>query len=253
MGAVQDLLPSLVPDTIRLLHVEDDPDFGALAAEFLESEDDRVSVISAESAAEGLEVFDDEDVDCIVSDYDMPEMNGIEFLKRVRRADPRVPFILFTGKGSEEVASEAISHDVTDYLQKERGSDQYRVLLNRIINAVEGYRAESRLTQAFTALYNGKQSVGIIDADGRYMFVNPSYAATYGLQPEDLIGKSWHRLYPKGEIRRFEQEVLPQLEHRTSWSGEATAVRADGTRIEEQLRVSNIGNGAHVWFINNVE
>jgi PAS domain S-box-containing protein len=253
MGAVQDLLPSLVPGTIRILHVEDDPDFGALAAEFLESEDERVTVLTVESAAEGLEVFADEDVDCIVSDYDMPEMNGIEFLKDVRAEDPRVPFILFTGKGSEEVASEAISHDVTDYLQKERGSDQFRVLLNRIINAVEGYRAESRLYQAFTTLYNAKQSVGIIDTDGRYMFVNPSYAATYGLQPEDLIGKSWHRLYPPGEIRRFEEEILPQLGAQTSWSGDATAVRADGTHITEHLRVSHIGDGAHVCFINDVE
>ncbi|WP_336136394.1 response regulator [Natronomonas amylolytica] len=252
MGSVQDLLPSLLPDTIRLLYVEDDPEFADLTAQFLESADDRLSVRTVESATAGLEAFD-EDIDCIVSDYDMPNMNGIELLKRVREADPRVPFILFTGKGSEAVASEAISSGVTDYLQKEAGTDQYAVLLNRVINAVEGYRAQHRLYQAFNSLYSAKQSVGIIDPDGRYLFVNPSYAATYGMQPEDLIGKSWHRLYPDEEIDRFEEQILPHLDEHRSWRGTATAVRADGTRIREELRMSHIGDGAHVCFINGTE
>ncbi|MFW5938625.1 MAG: PAS domain S-box protein, partial [Halanaeroarchaeum sp.] len=54
------------------------------------------------------------------------------------------PFILFTGKGSEDVASDAIAAGVTDYLQKERGSGQYTVLANRIENAVDQYRTTER-------------------------------------------------------------------------------------------------------------
>lgn len=65
----------------------------------------------------------------------MPGMNGIEFLESVRAIDEDLPFILFTGKGSEEVASEAISAGVTDYLQKQSGTDQYTILANRITNA----------------------------------------------------------------------------------------------------------------------
>jgi len=48
-------------------------------------------------------------------------MNGLEFLEVVRADDPNLPFILFTGKGSEAVASDAFSAGATDYLQKERG------------------------------------------------------------------------------------------------------------------------------------
>jgi len=71
---------------------------------------------------------------------------GIGFLRTIRERNPDLPFILFTGKGSEEIASDAISAGATDYLQKQIGSDQYTVLANRIENAVEQYRAKQRAT-----------------------------------------------------------------------------------------------------------
>lgn len=128
-----------------VLHVDDEPDFADLTAEFLEREDERISVQTATSADEGLEHLAESEIDCIVSDYDMPEQNGIEFLETVRENHPTLPFILYTGKGSEEVASQAISSGVTDYLQKETGTDQYSLLTNRIANAVESQRHEQRL------------------------------------------------------------------------------------------------------------
>jgi PAS domain S-box-containing protein len=127
---------------IRTLHVDDDAAFATVTADFLELTDDRITVVSAASVDEALERLAADDVDCVVSDYDMPGPNGIEFLRTVRESDPDLPFVLFTGKGSEEVASEAVSAGVTDYLQKEHGSDQYTVLANRIVNVTEKRRAE---------------------------------------------------------------------------------------------------------------
>ncbi|MFB6304277.1 MAG: GAF domain-containing protein [Haloferacaceae archaeon] len=129
---------------VRVLHVDDDPDFRALAAELLEREDDRFAVSGAGDADEGLERLSREPFDCVVSDYDMPGRDGVEFLRAVRDAYPDLPFVLFTGKGSEEVASEAISAGVTDYLRKGTGTDQYALLANRIRNAVESRQARRR-------------------------------------------------------------------------------------------------------------
>lgn len=125
--------------SVRILHVEDDPDFAQLTAEFLQRENSLFQVDMAINAEKALNRFSDGDYDCIISDYDMPGMNGIEFLKQVRQNHPDLPFILYTGKGSEEVASEAISNGVTEYLQKDVGTVQYEVLSNRIENVVEGY------------------------------------------------------------------------------------------------------------------
>jgi PAS domain S-box-containing protein len=127
---------------IRVLLVDDSPDFADLAADFLER--DGFEVITATSAGDGLSKIDQGAVDCVVSDYEMPDLDGLEFLEAVREHHADLPFILFTGKGSEEIASEAISAGVSDYLQKGHGKEQYDLLSKRITNAVNQYRAEER-------------------------------------------------------------------------------------------------------------
>jgi len=72
---------------------------------------------------------------------------GGQVLDAVRAERPDLPFILYTGKGSEEVAGEAISAGVIDYLQKELGTDQYAILANRIENAVSAYRSRRELAE----------------------------------------------------------------------------------------------------------
>ena len=129
---------------IRILHIDDEPSFTELTKDFLERDDERFAVRTATSVDEGLEKLTDRPPDCVVSDYDMPKMNGIELLDAVRDDFPDLPFILFTGKGSEAVASDAIAGGVTDYLQKGGGSEQYELLANRIRNAVQAVREAQR-------------------------------------------------------------------------------------------------------------
>lgn len=131
-------------EPIRILHVDDEPDFADLTKTFLEQHNSRFEITTIDSATDGLELLNTHPLDCVVSDYNMPNMDGIEFLQAVRETHPDLPFILFTGKGSEAVASEAIAADVTDYLQKQGGTEQYELLENRIENAVRAQRETKR-------------------------------------------------------------------------------------------------------------
>lgn len=184
--------PSGRLDPIRILHVDDDADFNDLVTLMLEREDDRFVVESCCSATEGLERLAETEFDCVVSDYNMPETDGIEFLKNLRDRSPDIPFILYTGKGSEEVASEAISAGVTDYLQKQPGSDQYAVLANRIINAVSGHRAVRESKQMADRLEkireNVRDVVWISSPDKQTIeFISDSYEEVWGRPPQSLI------------------------------------------------------------------
>ena len=133
---------------IRVLHVDDEPELADVTAMHLERIDENITVVAESSARDGLERLRATPIDCVVSDHDMAELNGLEFLKAVREEYPELPFILFTGKGNEEIASDAISAGVTEYLQKDVGIDQYTVLANRIERAVGEQRAKAALKES---------------------------------------------------------------------------------------------------------
>lgn len=177
-------------DTVCVLHVDDEPDFAEMAATFLEREDDRLSVKTVASADEGLDSLRGADIDCVVSDYDMPGQNGIEFLKTVRNEYPDLPFLLYTGKGSEKIASEAISAGVTDYLQKGSDISQYTVLANRILNAVEQYRAGQEVEETQQRLReiaeNVTDCVWLFDRDWQETVFVSGYEEVWGRPKEAL-------------------------------------------------------------------
>jgi PAS domain S-box-containing protein len=173
-------------NAIRVLHVDDDPDVAELTASFLTRADDRFEVETVADADAALERLDGSAVDCIVSDYDMPGRNGIEFLRAVRESYRTLPFILFTGKGSEAVASEAVSAGVTDYLQKGIGTEQYDLLANRITNAVSRNRARTNYRELFE---NAEVGLAIADHEtGEIRDVNPAYADIVGHERDDVVG-----------------------------------------------------------------
>ncbi len=198
-------------DEIRVLHVDDEPDFAELLAEFLPREDSRIRIETANSADEGLELLTEHQFDCVVSDYDMPRKNGIEFLEDLRDEYPELPFILFTGKGSEEVASDAISAGVTDYLQKQPGSDQYTILANRITNAVRARRAASKADQTRQRLAQILKTVPEcivqLNRDGEFIFANERATEVLGLEQSAVIDRRYND--PAWEIRDLDGDPIP--------------------------------------------
>ena len=134
--------------SLSVLCVDDEPGLAALVGTYLERFDRTVDVTTATSAGQALAELADTEFDCIVSDYDMPGIDGLALLESVRAERPTVPFIMYTGNGSEGVASDAVSAGVTDYVQKKTGTDQYRSLARRIRNAAEGRRQEEEHTSA---------------------------------------------------------------------------------------------------------
>ncbi|MEM2123794.1 MAG: PAS domain S-box protein [Methanolinea sp.] len=130
---------------ISVLLVDDEPALLDVTQIFLER-DGKMKVTLSESGRDALEKLKKGHFDIIVSDYEMPGMNGIELLKEVKARGYEIPFIVFTGRGREHVAIEALNLGASFYLQK--GGDpksQFAELRNMITQAVQRRRAEEEL------------------------------------------------------------------------------------------------------------
>jgi PAS domain S-box-containing protein len=126
-----------------VLVVDDDAEQAATVADILASELD-VDTVTETDPTVVMDSLDGAQIDCIVSDYNMPDLDGMELLKRVREDRPDLPFVLLTGAGSESVASDAISHGVSEYVTKGT-SRSYDELVKRVETHIDRYRTERRL------------------------------------------------------------------------------------------------------------
>lgn len=218
-------------DSLRVLHLDDDPEFANLTATFLERVDPEIAVTTTTTTPDALNHLFQSNIDCIVSDYQLHESNGIEFLQEIRDDHPDLPFILFTGRGSEEVASEAISAGVTDYLQKGGGTDVFDVLANRIRNAVSKYRAEYLADRAIRAMDRSREGIALLDDQGEFIYVNNAYTDIVGYDKEELLGEYWEIVYPDDQIDRIYEDVLDAVPDSSHWTGDTVYQRKDGTRV----------------------
>jgi PAS domain S-box-containing protein len=236
--------------TVRVLHVEDEPDIAYLTQRYLENEGEEFDVESVTDASEGIERLSEDGFDCVVTDYEMPDMDGIELLERVRDTHPDLPFILFTGKGSEEIASDAISAGVTDYLQK-GGSEKYEILAKRIRNYVEKRRVQRQRQRQLDAIETAQEGISILD-DGVFVYVNEAYAEMYGYEPEEMVGEGWELIYRDEDIERVEEEILPKVEENGSWRGETTGMRSDGSTFVEDHTLATTDEGGLVCTVRDI-
>ena len=239
------------PDTVRVLHVDDDPEFAEVVSLYLERIDESFDVVTESSVDAGLDRLDRESVDCIVSDYDMPTLNGLEFLEAVRDRDATVPFVLFTGKGSEAIASEAISAGVTDYLQKGGGTEQYTILANRISNGVRQARAERETRRGFEAMNAAREGIALLE-DDRFVFVNGAYAEIFEYDRDELIGKGWEILYPDEAVDEVREEVLSAVPETGRWRGETINLTASGERIVVDQALTYTDDGTLICLADDV-
>lgn len=190
-----------------VLYVDDSAELRELGKLYLETIGD-FTVTTADSADHALVTLKNQAFDLILSDFDMPGMNGIGFLTEVRARYHDVPFILFTARGRDEIVEEAITHGADFYLQK--GGDakaQFAELAHKIRQAVRRQKAENALAENRDYLdkifSSVKAGIMVIDAATHTVIdVNPAAMDMIGAPKDRIVGKVCHRFVCPAEDGR---------------------------------------------------
>ncbi|MDD1686004.1 PAS domain S-box protein [Methanoregula sp.] len=191
----------------HILYVDDEPTLLDIGKLFLEQSGEFiVDTISSATAARVL--LDTKEYDAVISDYQMPEMDGIAFLKTIRTSKNTIPFILFTGRGREEIVIQALNEGADFYIQKGgEPKSLFAELSNKIRYAVMRRRAENSLKQNEAQL---RQIIDLVphmifakDANGNFLLANQAMANMYRTTAAELIGKSQAHFHKDADELRY--------------------------------------------------
>jgi PAS domain S-box-containing protein len=213
----------IMNDRTRVLYVDDEEELLDLGKMFLEKSGE-FFVDTAVSAGAARALMTRGTYDAIVSDYQMPGEDGITFMKSVRNSHGDIPFILFTGRGREEVVIEAINNGVDFYIQK--GGDakaQFAELAHKIRHAATRHKeavrrmaAEDALRESeakFSRLFQSSPVIlTLIDmTNNTVVDINDAFVRSSGYSREDIIGKNTDSLdlyVDPGTPRKIREDLL---------------------------------------------
>ena len=177
----------------RILYVDDEPGLLDIGKVFLE-DSGQFSVDIVTSAPTALTLLNSKNYDAIISDYQMPGMDGIELLKRVRTSGNNIPFILFTGRGREEVVIQALNEGADFYLQKGgEPRSQFAELAHKIRLAIQQRRAEASIQdherREADIINFLPDATFAIDINGMVIAWNHAIEEMTGVPAAEILGK----------------------------------------------------------------
>jgi PAS domain S-box-containing protein len=196
---------------IRILHVDDDDAFLNMAKQCLELQTD-IQVESAHSAKEALEKLKTKSFDVIVSDYQMAEKDGLEFLRELNASGNKIPFILFTGKGRDEVAVKALNLGAFRFMNKNGAPDAaYAELASCVRQARDHAKTQDMLKQSekrFRAVFDSSiDAIVVVDDSGRIIYSNKA-AQTMLNWGQDAISQALSEHFRQQFTATYERKMI---------------------------------------------
>ena len=219
---------------VHILHVDDDVGFLEVSKQILLMQNN-FDIDVATSVDEALEKMDKQNYDAIVSDYEMPSKNGIDFLKELREQNNQIPFILFTGRGREDVAVKALNLGADRYLNKNGSTETvYCELAHAINKIVEQEKSREILRESeerYRELANSLPNIIFeTNMNGQVVFTNKMGYETSGYSQGDLEKELNIMQFISSEDKeRALKNIQLLLAGRESFPIEYTFVRKDGT------------------------
>jgi len=231
---------------IRVLLVDDEESLLKVAKECLQMEGS-FEVETAVSVEDALKKLGKEKFDVVVCDYQMPGKDGLAFLKELRDNNNDIPFIMFTGRGREEVAIKALNYGADQYLNKSGDPGTvYGELAHSIRKAAERKKITRALEESEakwrSLVEMAPDGMATISKSGVITSVNNAFLKLTGYTKEEIVGKHFTKLQTiqVKDIPKYVKLIVPALRGKLPKPFEYSYIRKDGT----------IGWGeAHIGFL----
>src|SRR5437899_9085857 len=204
---------------LRLLHLEDDPDYSNLVRSMLESEGVQAELILVSNRADFEAALALERFDLILADYSLAGYDGLQAFHRARETCPETPFLLISGTIGEQAAIETLKAGATDYILKqlpERLVPAIRRAAQEAEEHKQRLRAETELMRRekyFRALTeNSLDILTILNSEGIFLYNSPSIKKVLGHEPHTLTGRSAFSLVHPDDLTRVVEAFRSGME-----------------------------------------
>jgi PAS domain S-box-containing protein len=250
------LLPSNKKSIIRVLHVDDDPLLEEITKLMLMDLDSSFEIDSVNCVDGALKKLSTDTFDVVISDYEMPQKDGLEFLTELREQNNQIPFILFTGKGREEVVIKALNLGADAYHNKQGEPETvYRELSHSITVLFDRNKTKKALEESEkryrVLMEKASEAIFVHNVKGQIIDANLQAYKNLGYTKEELSKMTVADL-EGGTIQNGKGDLLwPIVISGETFTFESSYKRKDGSvfPIEVSLGPIKINNETFVMAL----
>ncbi len=202
---------------LKLLYVEDNENARLSTLGILEQFFDRIVV--GVDGVDGLEKFKEGDIDLIITDINMPKLDGLEMLKEVKKIDPTVVSLIFSAYTESTYFIESIKIGIEGYLIKPINFEQFIGVITKAVENIEAAKNKLFLDQ-YKDIADQSSILSIIDTNDVLTYVNSAYCEISEYAKEELIGSDYHKMMLLEQDRKIRDEINKTLKiDKKVWKG----------------------------------
>jgi len=221
--------------TLTLLYVEDN--LAAQEATLIILEEFFDTIITAIDGEDALEKFHNNSIDIVFTDINMPKMNGIEMIAKIREYNAEIPIIILSAYNESTYFMDSIHLGVEGFLLKPIEMDQFTTVMKKTIEKVYlkiELENKIQLLKQYQEATDNSSIVSKTDIVGRITYVNSEFVKVSGFSKEELLGKNHNIVRHPDNPAKIYSDIWTTIQNKQVWKG----------------IIRNLSKDKHTYYVN---